>query len=83
MVLDAKNLEIHEISCNISQCTYDYKKDQDKLVIKFEKEIEKGKEIIITTKTTCHPTHNILEGIYYDETPKNCPCQQITQCQQW
>jgi aminopeptidase N len=23
------------------------------------------------------------EGMYYDETPKNCPPTMITQCQQW
>ena len=81
--LDAKNLEIHNVSSSWSDCTFVYEKEKDKLFIKFKKRIPAGIELILKTKTTCRPTKNILEGLYYDETPPNCPPTQITQCQQW
>jgi aminopeptidase N len=80
--LNAKNLEILEVNLKDGDCTHEYLKDKDLLNIKFNT-INKGQEFIISTKSICRPTKNILEGLYYDETPKNCPCQQITQCQQW
>ncbi|MBL4694002.1 M1 family metallopeptidase [Candidatus Gracilibacteria bacterium] len=73
--LNAKNLEILEVSG-------EYQYEDDILKVHFD-EVKKGAEFSIKTKSICRPTRNILEGIYYDETPKGCPCQQITQCQQW
>jgi aminopeptidase N len=76
--LNAKNLEILEVSHD-----YQYLKDQDILRINFADEIPANTDYSISTKTICRPTSNILEGLYYDQTPKGCPCTQITQCQQW
>lgn len=81
--LNANNLEILEIECYEYPMTFKYLKDEDIIKINFSKKIPKGKEVTIKTKTICRPTNNILEGLYYDETPKCCPPQQITQCQQW
>ena len=81
--LDAKNLDVLDVKCDIDKISYEYKKDNDKLLIKFSKKIQKDTYLIISTKTKCEPTKHILEGLYYDETPKNCPMQQVTQCQQW
>lgn len=81
--LNAKNLEVLEVTSTPLECSYEYLKDEDILRVKFEDEVEEGTELVISTKTICRPTNNILEGLYYDETPKGCPCQQITQCQQW
>lgn len=83
LTLNADDLEVQEVSCESFSCTYDYQKEKKFLVITFNQEIPPEQEIIIKTKTTCRPTSNILEGLYYDETPKGCPKQQITQCQQW
>lgn len=83
IVLNAKDLEIHEIISDFSKVTYKYDKEKDLIIIKFSKKILKGTKFSITTKSSCYPTNNILEGLYYDETPKGCPCQMITQCQQW
>jgi aminopeptidase N len=76
--LNAKNLEIVEVSEK-----YKYHKKDSILEIKFGKKLPANQDYKIITKTICRPTSNILEGLYYDETPTNCPKQQITQCQQW
>jgi aminopeptidase N len=81
--MNAKNLDIHAVSCEQSALTFEYQKEENRLVITFIKPIHKNTEFTIITKTTCRPTKNILEGIYYDETPKGAPPTQITQCQQW
>ena len=74
--LNAKNLEIFDTE-------YIYKKDDNIIVIDFKKPVPPKTEFVIITETICRPTKNILEGLYYDETPKGAPPQQITQCQQW
>ncbi len=76
--LNAKNLEIVEVSER-----YEYLQDQDILRISFAKPLLPGTEHYVTTRTITRPTSHILEGLYYDETPKGAPCTQITQCQQW
>lgn len=81
--LNAKNLEILAVESEPVACSYEYLKDKDILRVKFEEKIEDGVKVLVKTRTICRPTDNILEGLYYDETPSNCPRQQITQCQQW
>ena len=81
--LNAKNLDLINLKCNICELNYEYKKNDDKIIILFNKNIPKETEFIISTEIICKPTNNILEGLYYDETPENCPPTQITQCQQW
>ena len=81
--LNAKNLELLSIKCNFCDIDHKYKSYEDKIFIKFKKLIKKNTEFTITTETICKPTNNVLEGLYYDETPKNYPPTQITQCQQW
>ncbi len=83
ITLDAKKLQIVSVSCKQTSCTYEYKEEENKLIINFAKKIPKNSEFIITTQTVCKPTKNDLEGLYYDETPKGAPPTQITQCQQW
>jgi aminopeptidase N len=62
---------------------FQYRRDDAMLDVNFDEVLREGKEMVIRTESICRPTDNILEGLYFDETPKNCPCQQITQCQQW
>jgi len=81
--LNAKNLEIVSISVENYEINYEYKKDDNIIIINFNKPMSPDTEFIINTETICRPTKNILEGLYYDETPKGAPPQQITQCQQW
>lgn len=95
--LDAKNLEVLEVALYDSvkgkgkhnkkiekkSLPYIYDKDADKLHLTLPQEIKKGKTITLYFKTITKPTKNILEGLYYDETPEGCPPTQITQCQQW
>lgn len=81
--LNAKNLEMHEVNCDKSAIDYEYRKSEGILSISFSVPLPPGTRFTIMTRTTCRPTKNILEGLYYDETPPGAPPQQITQCQQW
>lgn len=81
--LNAKNLDIHEVSSDSRKLDWVYNSKQDKLVISFEEPIPPRTSVIIKTKNTFRPTKNVLEGMYFDETPKGAPPTLITQCQQW
>jgi len=83
IVLNAKELEIHAVECDSEDLEYEYEKEKDILKIRFKNAIKKGTAFTIHTETTCRPKKHLLEGLYYDETPKGAPCQLITQCQQW
>ncbi|NPV50334.1 MAG: M1 family metallopeptidase [Candidatus Methanofastidiosum sp.] len=81
--LNAKNLEILSISVDNGETNYEYRKDENIIIINFQNPVPPDTEFVINTETICKPTKNILEGLYYDETPQGAPPQQITQCQQW
>lgn len=81
--MNAKKLEIESVSCDSRDVEHEYNEKEDKLIIRFKKALKKNEEFVITTKTVCKPTKNILEGLYFDETPDGAPPTQITQCQQW
>ncbi len=81
--LNCKKLEILSVSCKEYDIGYEYREKDDILLIKFGQEVPEDTDIFINTQTICRPTKNILEGLYYDETPAGAPPQQITQCQQW
>ncbi|MEZ5333891.1 MAG: hypothetical protein R2741_00910 [Methanolobus sp.] len=81
--LNCKNLEIISVSSEDYDLDYEYKKKDSILLVKFGNTVPANTDITIRTKTICRPTNNILEGLYYDETPAGAPPQQITQCQQW
>ncbi len=81
--LNCRDLEIRAVSCIQCEVSYRYRKDDAILEIYFREEIPPHTEVAVITDTVCRPTKNILEGLYYDETPAGAPPQQITQCQQW
>ncbi|HJJ42666.1 MAG TPA: M1 family metallopeptidase [Methanocorpusculum sp.] len=81
LVLNAKNLEIQSIRQNTRPVSYVY--ENDLITISLQRPLSKGAEFKISTISICRPTSNILEGIYYDITPKGLPRTMITQCQQW
>jgi aminopeptidase N len=58
-------------------------KQNRKLTVTLPIQINKGEEISIRTISTCVPTANVLEGIYFDFTPDGAPQTMITQCQQY
>ena len=62
---------------------YEVKEEERFLMVQLDSPIAKGQEIAIETVSVCHPTDNVLEGIYYDYTPEGAPQQMITQCQQY
>ncbi|MDG6249516.1 M1 family metallopeptidase [Methanocalculus sp.] len=79
--LNAKGLEIHSLSCRGHWI--EYVVEEDGILISFGDEIPSDTEFVIRSETICHPSHTLLEGLYYDETPIDAPPTQITQCQQW
>ncbi|OEU42602.1 peptidase [Methanosarcina sp. Ant1] len=81
--LNCSDLEIRAVSCIQCEVSYKYRKHDSILEINFMDVIPPHTEIAVVTDTLCRPTKNILEGLYYDETPAGAPPQQITQCQQW
>ncbi|MDV0446654.1 hypothetical protein MsAg5_05040 [Methanosarcinaceae archaeon Ag5] len=81
--LNCRDLEILSVSCPENSMTYNYRQKDAMLDIIFDAQVPRHTELTIETKTICRPTKNILEGLYYDETPAGAPPQQITQCQQW
>jgi aminopeptidase N len=83
LVLNAKNLEVTSVECAERECSYRYDAQASLLQITFMEPVPPRTRFSIHTVTTCRPTKNILEGLYYDETPPGAPPQQITQCQQW
>lgn len=83
LALNAKDLEIISITSEGRRVTADYRKAGSKILLTFQPRIPPGTEFTVRTETICHPTRNILEGLYYDETPPGAPPTQITQCQQW
>jgi aminopeptidase N len=54
-----------------------------KLYVELTAPLSKGAEIAIRVESTCVPTANVLEGIYFDSTPTGAPQTMITQCQQY
>ncbi|WNY26814.1 M1 family metallopeptidase [Methanolapillus ohkumae] len=82
LCLNARDLEILLVESD-QPMKYNYRQKDAMLDISFETPVPRHTEFTISTKTICRPTKNILEGLYYDETPAGAPPQQITQCQQW
>ncbi|AKB74632.1 Membrane alanine aminopeptidase N [Methanosarcina lacustris Z-7289] len=81
--LNCRDLEVRAVSCIQYEVSYKYRQDDAILEINFMDVIPPHTDIAVVTDTVCRPTKNILEGLYYDETPAGAPPQQITQCQQW
>ncbi len=81
--LNCRDLEVRAVSSLHSEITYKYRQHDSVLEIEFREPVQPHTEVAVVTDTVCRPTKNILEGLYYDETPAGAPPQQITQCQQW
>lgn len=88
--LDAKELEIKGVEWlngpedpKGSPLSFEYLREQDKLVVHLPRRVETGESFFVRTHTICVPSDHILEGIYKDTTPTGAPQQFISQCQQW
>lgn len=81
--LNAKNIEMESVNSPSCSVKYVYDIEKSLLNIEFNRTFKKGDRFSIETCSVCRPTHNVLEGLYYDDTPQGAPPQQITQCQQW
>ena len=90
--LDAKNLEIAKVEWlregppledSGMLLDFDYRYQDNKLVIPLPHPIHPAAGFRVRTTTRCFPSDNILEGIYKDATPAGAPQQYMSQCQQW
>ncbi len=86
--LDAQDLEIGEIALQEADgskrnLTSMYIKAENRLEIMLPREFQPDEKIRLVVSAVCRPTHNILDGLYYDTTPEGAPPQMISQCQQW
>ncbi len=87
--LDARDLDILSVETCAgpdaagTPLEYDYRRDDNKLAVFFPKKVPEGQRFFIRTKTVCHPSEHVLEGIYRDVTPPGAPQQYMSQCQQW
>jgi aminopeptidase N len=90
--LDAKDLEIvkiewlsedHHLEDPGMSLEFDYRRQDNKLVIPAPNRVHPGARFRVRTTTRCVPSDNILEGIYKDATPPGAPQQYMSQCQQW
>ncbi len=82
-LLNAQDLEILSVSCDIREVKTGYDRAGNLLTISWDDPVPAHTRFTITTETICRPTDHILEGLYYDRTPMGAPPTQITQCQQW
>ena len=62
---------------------YEYIVEQNRLIIFLPRKISAGETFFVRTRTICHPSDYVLEGIYKDVTPPGAPQQYMSQCQQW
>ena len=87
--LDANSLDIVSVewcggpSEKGQEIGHEYRQEQNKLVVRLPRSVEKGETFFVRTVTRCYPSDHILEGIYRDCTPAGAPQQYMSQCQQW
>jgi aminopeptidase N len=80
-VVEVLSVELAD-SSQLETVKWEYDRDNDKLIVCFDREYDVGSQIKIRTQTVCEPSDSLLEGIYKDTTYKG-PQQYISQCQQW
>jgi aminopeptidase N len=83
LVLNAQDLEILSVSCDVRKIKAEYHRNEHLLIISWDIPLPARTRFTIRTETICRPSDHILEGLYYDRTPEGSPPTQITQCQQW
>jgi aminopeptidase N len=83
LALNARDLEIEKVEASCGKVHAKYDRDSAILALEFSPSLPPGTECELHTVTVCHPSKNVLEGLYYDRTPPGAPPTQITQCQQW
>jgi aminopeptidase N len=85
--LDARDLEIQAVERlageEAAPASYKYLAEQNRLRVRLEPPVKAGDEFVLSTRTVCHPSDHLLEGIYKDATPDGAPQQFMSQCQQW
>lgn len=81
---DQQNIPVHvESFKSLQQEQFKVDSDEHLLLIDVKTPIQSGETFALRTVSVATPTENVLEGLYYDYTPENCPRTIITQCQQY
>ncbi|MCE9613393.1 MAG: DUF3458 domain-containing protein [Lentisphaerae bacterium] len=88
IALDARDLDIRDVvALNDGGLTqplaHAYERERHKLLVTLPQPVAAGSRFTVRVAATCVPTEHILEGIYMDTAPPNCPPQYMSQCQQW
>ncbi len=89
IALNACDLEIWSVEWRTGpdsagdRLEYAYNTEQDRLTVFLPRKILSGESFLVRTRTVCHPSDYVLEGIYKDVTPSGAPQQYMSQCQQW
>ncbi len=60
-----------------------FDKRANSLVLALPEAVEPGGRFAVRLSAVCHPSENVLDGIYRDVTPPGAPRQYVSQCQQW
>ena len=85
--LDARDLEVLSITWIDGEVetkgNYSYDRQKNRISVATPKPCIQGDRLRLRTLTRCVPSDNVLEGIYRDVTPQDCPQQYMSQCQQW
>ena len=88
LILDARDLEVRSVSrVDASGAEHPLpfivRPESRKLEIALGETLSTHASMTLRTRTVCAPSDRILEGIYLDSTPPDCPQQYMSQCQQW
>lgn len=68
---------------NIKQLQFNHDKANDSVTVTLDTPVKAGDQFTVQSRNTVYPNNSVLEGIYFDYTPTNCPQTMITQCQQY
>lgn len=88
LTLDCQDLEVREVSWleaddSAVPLAFEVKPAANQLVATLPRDVPEGEAFRLRIRAVCRPTHNVLDGLYYDTTPPGAPPQMISQCQQW
>ncbi len=86
ITFDARDLTIRSVEWvgkPEGTLAYEHRKAENELMMGLPTTMQAGATFSVRARTTCTPSDRVMEGIYKDTTPEDCPQQYISQCQQW
>ena len=87
ITLDARELDLLSVTLELDGRNitpeYTVEREEARLTVRLPRVVAAGEVLALSTTSRCTPTNHVLEGIYKDTTPPDCPQQYMSQCQQW